>query len=171
MQTQSQTPDDTTTDPAPDIQPMDDRTTQTRPRESDLPLQGGVSPTDEPVAKRPMSSTQLSRRWERLSEGRYAPTPKRQNRPAEIPIEQHEQDSTQVSFQEPPPQPTPDLLLLPSDVPRSGRTDIEDIVIPSRPSSSSIVPVTAQPVLGSAVQTWLSQAKTEFLPSLSLIHI
>ena len=62
-------------------------------------------------------------------------------------------------------QPVPDLLPLPSDVPRSGRTDIEDIAIPQQSSSSSsTVPVSAQPVQGSEVQPWLSRVKAELLP-------
>ena len=41
-QTQSRAPADVATDSTPtDIQPDDERTTQTRPRESDLPLRGG----------------------------------------------------------------------------------------------------------------------------------
>ena len=71
-QTKSQTEPDITTDTIPqDIQPDNNTITQSRPRESDLPLQGGVGPEDERPTKRPMSSTQLSRRWERLSEGIY----------------------------------------------------------------------------------------------------
>ena len=54
---------------------------------------------------------------------------------------------------------------MPIDVPRSGRTDIEDIVIPSQSSSSSTVPATAQPVQGSEIQSWLSQIKADLLPS------
>ena len=108
-----------------------------------------------------MSSTQLSRRWERLSEGRYVATLERPKRPADTPIEQHEHDTTQEQLL----QPTPDLLPLPTDVPRSGRVDIEDIAMPSQSSASSSVPVAAQPIQGSEVQAWFSQAKAELLPS------
>ena len=110
-----------------------------------------------------MSPTEPIRRWEKLGEGRYTPTPERQKRPAETPIEQHEHDITQVHAQEPTLHQVPDLLPLPTDVPRSGRIDIEDITMPSQSSSSSTVPVPAQPVQGSGVQTWLSQLKAELL--------
>lgn len=91
--------------------------------------------------------------------------PERPKRPAESRLEQHQRDTMEVHAQEPPSQQVLDLLLLALDVPRSGRADIEGIVIPSRSSSSSIAPVTAQPVQGSEVQSWHSQVKAEFLPS------
>lgn len=62
---------------------------QERKRGSEAQTPGGASASEEPVAKRPMSSTQLSRRWERLSEGRYERTPDRPKRLAETPLEEH----------------------------------------------------------------------------------
>ena len=72
----------------------------------------------EPLSKRRMSPSDKSRRWERKAEGIYLPTPERVKRQAEVPVE--EVDSSRTD-------PVPDLLPLPPDVPRSGRTDIEDI--------------------------------------------
>ena len=56
-QTQSQTEDIPTDSIPQDVQPDDARSTQTRPRESDLPLQGGAVSSDEPPSKRFMSPT------------------------------------------------------------------------------------------------------------------
>ena len=172
-QTQSQAPPEQQTEPTPhDGQPHDDRVSHTRPRESDLPVQGGVTSIisserpdiTEPSTKKQMTPTQRSKRWGRTGHMQCTPTLGRHKHPADTPAEQHEHDTTQSQLSEPPSQPFPGLLPLPLDVPRSGRTDIENIVMPCQSASSSSVPVPVQPVHGSEVQRWLSQIKAELLP-------
>ena len=140
---------------------IDDDDRRERKRGSEAQITGGASASEEPVTKRPMSSTQLSRRWERLSEGRYVSTPDRPKRLAETPLEEHDRERSEG------PETLPDLLPLPSDVPRSGRMDIEDIVNQTSLSSSSNVgsSSSAQPAQGSEIQTWLSNYKLQMLPS------
>ena len=117
-QTQAQAPADDNADSAtPDARPMDD-STRTRPREPDLPLQGGVMPSEqtdatEPLTKKKMTAAEKSRRCESAGHMKYVPTPERQKRPADTPIEQHEHDITQVQTPDPPVPPMPDFLPLP----------------------------------------------------------
>ena len=87
-QTQAQAPADDNADSAtPDARPMDD-STRTRPRESDLPLQGGVTPIEQPditipVTTKKMTATGRSKRRESAGHIKYFPTKKH---PADTPL-------------------------------------------------------------------------------------
>jgi len=75
-----------------------------------------------------MTAAEKSRRWESAGHMTYVPTAERQKRSAETPIEQRAHDTAQEQYL----QRVPDLVPLPSEVPRSGRIDIEDIAMPSQ---------------------------------------